>query len=417
MPELPEVEAWRRALDPDVSRSPVEQAGPAHIATLKTFDPPLAALAGERFAGARRRAKRLLFPTEDGELTLMVHLMSAGRIRYLPAGAKGPKTPVFRLRFDDGGELVLTEAGRKKRAGVWLLRPDAVAAELAHLGPEADTLTAETLAPILADNSRRLHSLLRDQRAIAGIGRAWANEILNAARLSPYALSTQLSAEETEQLAAAIHSELGTRPRAAAGRRVERGDVSRPRPPRPAVPELPDAARAGRFRGAHDLLLPDLPDGRPRAQGPADVEAPPMKIEQADEATEELLAAIHRLLPQLTEARTPPTLEQLDETVKGQTMLVARNDEDGEIIGTLTLIMYRVSSGLKGRIEDVIVDNSARGKGVGEALTREGMARANEARVLMLELTSMPYRESANRLYKRLGFVRKPTNVYVWWPR
>ena len=103
---------------------------------------------------------------------------------------------------------MLTEAGRKKRAGVWLLRPDAVAAELAHLGPEADTLTAETLAPILADNSRRLHSLLRDQRAIAGIGRAWANEILNAARLSPYALSTQLSDEETERLAAAIHSEL-----------------------------------------------------------------------------------------------------------------------------------------------------------------------------------------------------------------
>jgi formamidopyrimidine-DNA glycosylase len=208
MPELPEVEAWRRALDPDVSRSPVEQAGPAHIATLKTFDPPLAALAGETFAGARRRAKRLLFPTGDGGLTLMVHLMSAGRIRYLAPGAKGPKTPVFRLRFADGGELVLTEAGRKKRAGVWLLRPEAVEAELTHLGPEADALTAETLAPILAGDSRRLHSLLRDQRSIAGIGRAWANEILNAARLSPYALSTQLSGDETERLATAMHDEL-----------------------------------------------------------------------------------------------------------------------------------------------------------------------------------------------------------------
>jgi ribosomal protein S18 acetylase RimI-like enzyme len=142
-----------------------------------------------------------------------------------------------------------------------------------------------------------------------------------------------------------------------------------------------------------------------------------MKIEQAHEATEELLAAIHRLLPQLTEARTPPTLEQLDETVKSQTVLVARADDDGEIVGTLTLVMYRVSSGLKGRLEDVIVDNSVRGQGVGDTLVREGMARANAARVLMLELTSMPYRESANRLYKRLGFVRKPTNVYVWWPR
>jgi ribosomal protein S18 acetylase RimI-like enzyme len=140
-------------------------------------------------------------------------------------------------------------------------------------------------------------------------------------------------------------------------------------------------------------------------------------IEQTHEATQELLEAIHRLLPQLSEARTPPTLEQFAEVVSGQTVLVARDDEDGAIVGTLTLVMYRVSSGLKGRIEDVIVDSSARGQGVGEALVREGMARANEAKVLMLELTSMPYRESANRLYKRLGFVRKPTNVYVWWPR
>jgi ribosomal protein S18 acetylase RimI-like enzyme len=142
-----------------------------------------------------------------------------------------------------------------------------------------------------------------------------------------------------------------------------------------------------------------------------------VRIEQATEATEELLEAIHRLLPQLTEARTPPTLAELAETVSGQTLLVARDQESDAIVGTLTLIMYRVSSGLKGRIEDVIVDESARGHGVGDALVREGMARANAAKVLMLELTSMPYRESANRLYKRLGFVRKPTNVYVWWPR
>jgi ribosomal protein S18 acetylase RimI-like enzyme len=142
-----------------------------------------------------------------------------------------------------------------------------------------------------------------------------------------------------------------------------------------------------------------------------------MRLEEAHEATEELLEAIHRLLPQLTEARTPPTLEQLAQTIAGQTVIVARDDDDNAIVGTLTLVMYRVSSGLKGRIEDVIVDSSARGQGVGEALMREGMARANEAQVLMLELTSMPYREAANRLYKRLGFVRKPTNVYVWWPR
>ena len=142
-----------------------------------------------------------------------------------------------------------------------------------------------------------------------------------------------------------------------------------------------------------------------------------MRIEQAHEATEELLAAIHRLLPQLTEARTPPTLEQLTEAVAGQTVLVARDEEDDSIVGTATFVTYRVSSGLKGRLEDVIVDSSARGQGVGEALVLDVLRRANDAQVLMLELNSMPYRESANRLYKRLGFVRRPTNVYVWWPR
>src|SRR5437667_1030966 len=202
------MEAWRRALDGPVSAFPIEQAGPAHIATLKTFEPPLSALDGRRLAGAERRGKRLLFPTEDGELVLLVHLMTAGRLRYMAPGEKGPKTPAFRLRFEGGAELVLTEAASKKRAGVWLLTPDAAEAELAHLGPEALGLGAEPLAEICASESRRLHSLLRDQRAIAGIGRAWANEILHAARLSPYALSKELSRAEVECLAAAMDAEL-----------------------------------------------------------------------------------------------------------------------------------------------------------------------------------------------------------------
>ncbi len=208
MPELPEVEAWRRQLDPLVKRSPIEQAGPAHIATLKTFDPPLKALEGEGLRGVERRAKRFLLPTDDGELVVLVHLMSAGRLKYVPKGGKGAKTPVFRLRFVDGGELQLTEAGSKKRAGVWLLRPEAAQAELAHLGPEANTLEADDMARILASDSRRLHSLLRDQRLIAGIGRAWANEILWVAQLSPYTLSSQVDADALEQLTTAIRSEM-----------------------------------------------------------------------------------------------------------------------------------------------------------------------------------------------------------------
>ena len=208
MPELPEMEAWRRALDGPVSAFPIEKAGPAHIATLKTFDPPLSALEGRKLAGAERRAKRLLFPTDDGELVLLVHLMTAGRLRYLQYGEKGPKTPAFRLVFQGGSQLVLTEAGSKKRAGVWLLTPEAADAELAHVGPEANELDAAALGEILAGDSRRLHSLLRDQRKIAGIGRAWANEILHAAQLSPYALTKDLDADEVERLAAATRDEL-----------------------------------------------------------------------------------------------------------------------------------------------------------------------------------------------------------------
>ena len=208
MPEFPEIEALCRSLDGPVSAYPIDKAGPAHIATLKTFDPPLATLEGRRFEGARRRGKHLLFPTDDGELVLHVHLMSAGRMRYLEPGAKGPKTPAFRLSFQGGGSIVLTEAGAKKRAKVGLYRPDELDAELAHLGPEALGLGPERLGEILRADSRRLHSFLRDQRSLTGIGRAWANEILLRAKLSPYALSTDLDEAEIEQLAAAIDETL-----------------------------------------------------------------------------------------------------------------------------------------------------------------------------------------------------------------
>ena len=202
------MEAWRRQLDDPVSAFPIAKAGPAHIATLKTFDPPLAALEGRRLRGAERRGKRLLFPTDDGELALVIHLMTSGRLKFLKAGEKGPKTPAFSIEFVGGSKLVLTENARRKRAGVWLLTPEAAEAEVAHLGPDALGIGATTLAEILRRESRRLHPLLRDQRALAGIGRAWSNEILHTAKLSPYALSTDLDDEEVERLAAAIDEEL-----------------------------------------------------------------------------------------------------------------------------------------------------------------------------------------------------------------
>ena len=208
MPEFPEIEALRRELDEPVRAFPIAKAGPAHVATLKTYDPPLTALEGRRFAGAERRAKNILLPTEDGELVLHVHLMSAGRLRLLRHGEKQPKTPAFRLSCEDGSSIVLTEAGAKKRAKVGLYTPEAIEEELGHLGPEAYGLNTAELSEILASDSRRLHAFLRDQRLISGIGRAWANEILNHAQLSPYALTTELSDEEAERLNEAIQDEL-----------------------------------------------------------------------------------------------------------------------------------------------------------------------------------------------------------------
>jgi formamidopyrimidine-DNA glycosylase len=208
MPELPEVEAWVRELSPLVVRAPIASARPGHIATLKSFDPPPGALEGRTFAGSERRGKNLLFPTDDGELVLRVHLMSAGRLRYVAPGKKGPAKPMFRVAFADGGELDLTEAGKKRRAGVWILTPEALDAELAHLGPDALDLDAASLGAILRAERRQLHSLLRDQRALAGIGRAHANEVLWEARLPPFRISAELSDEEVERLATAIHDDL-----------------------------------------------------------------------------------------------------------------------------------------------------------------------------------------------------------------
>src|SRR3954462_310268 len=137
VPELPEMEAWRRQLKDPVAAFPIVKAGPAHIATLKTFDPPLSALEGRRLAGAGRRAKRLLFSTDDGARVALAHPMTAGRLKYLQFGDKGPKTPAFQLVFEGGSRLVLTEAGAKKRAGVWLLAPEKGGEGAAHNGPRA----------------------------------------------------------------------------------------------------------------------------------------------------------------------------------------------------------------------------------------------------------------------------------------
>src|SRR5204862_5056753 len=102
MPELPEVEALRRSLDDPVRAFPIAKAGPAHIATLKTFDPPLGELVGRKFRGVERRGKRLLFPTEEGELVLLIHLMTSGRLKTLKSGEAAPEQRAFALEFVGG---------------------------------------------------------------------------------------------------------------------------------------------------------------------------------------------------------------------------------------------------------------------------------------------------------------------------
>jgi formamidopyrimidine-DNA glycosylase len=207
MPELPELEAFVIAQRDALTAEPIAAVPVAHFATLKTIDPPLASLVGQRLTAVGRRAKRLLFTAEDGD-TLMVHLMSAGR---LSVGSARPKTARLAVVFESGRELIMAEGGHKRRAGVWLLRPDVLAAELAHIGPEPldPAFTPAALRATLEAHPHQLHAFLRDQRAIAGVGRAFANEILHAAMLSPYQRSATLSDDELARLHAAITGVLG----------------------------------------------------------------------------------------------------------------------------------------------------------------------------------------------------------------
>jgi ribosomal protein S18 acetylase RimI-like enzyme len=142
-----------------------------------------------------------------------------------------------------------------------------------------------------------------------------------------------------------------------------------------------------------------------------------MRVERVTEPDEALAEAITRLVPQLSPRRTPPSLAELREltAAPGTVFLVAR-DDDGRAIGMLTLIVYRVPTGLRGWIHDVVVDEAARGQGAGDALTREALEHARAAGVSTVHLTTRAQREAANRLYRRLGFERHETNVYVWTP-
>ncbi|HEV3400945.1 MAG TPA: GNAT family N-acetyltransferase [Acidimicrobiales bacterium] len=138
-------------------------------------------------------------------------------------------------------------------------------------------------------------------------------------------------------------------------------------------------------------------------------------VEEATAVTDDLRAAVGRLVPQLSRSAVIPDDRELAEIVDSPAsiLLVAR-DADGTIVGSLTLVVFRIPTGVRAWIEDVVVDEEARGRGVGEALSREALSRAAAAGARTVDLTSRPSREAANRLYRRLGFVERETNVYRW---
>ena len=203
MPELPEVEITARRIGTAISGATVESTLAPGLNALKTFDPPLSALEGQAVSGIRRRGKLFLVDF-DGDLTALIHLMSAGRLQLFDQRASlRDRTSRLLVRLSDGRELRLREFGTRQRAWVKLLRTPDVAAEetLAALGPEAWPDPPELA--LLLDEPRPLYTLLRDQHVIAGIGRSWTDEILHTAKLSPFKRGNDLDPDEAAALRAA----------------------------------------------------------------------------------------------------------------------------------------------------------------------------------------------------------------------
>jgi formamidopyrimidine-DNA glycosylase len=208
MPELPEMEIVTRRLGAALPGETIESALAPGINALKTFDPPLHALDGREFTGVSRRGKLLLLELDD--LVVLLHLMSAGRIQLHPKRASlKDRTSRLLLRLSGDRELRVREFGTKQAAWVKVLRAEDLEGEesLAGLGPEAWP-DPPPLRELL-DAPRPLHTLLRDQQVVTGIGRTWVDEILNVARLSPFKRGDDLSDDEAEALRAAMVSELG----------------------------------------------------------------------------------------------------------------------------------------------------------------------------------------------------------------
>lgn len=137
-----------------------------------------------------------------------------------------------------------------------------------------------------------------------------------------------------------------------------------------------------------------------------------MQISEVTEVTPELMAAFERLIPQLSRSNPPPSEDEVQAMIDSDSSILYIAEEDGVILGSLTLALFRIPTALRAWIEDVVVDDAARGKGLGRTLTEVAIQRASDAGATTVDLTSRPSREAANRLYQRIGFEKRETNVY-----
>ena len=224
MPEFPEMQALAERLDAALAGATVTVVDPLGFTALKTVDPPPDDLVGHQVTAVGRRGKYLVVDL-DGGLRVLVHLSQAGRLDVeSPAKATRPKGSVVRFRFDDGSAVLVREHGTQRKAAWWVLA-DGDPGPLATLGPEPDDPAFDELLRT-DDSTRRVHTVLRDQHTVAGLGRGYTDDVLHRARISPFAPLRSLTTEQREDLVTAVHEVLAA---ALHDERTRTGGLSAPK--------------------------------------------------------------------------------------------------------------------------------------------------------------------------------------------
>jgi len=204
MPELPEVQVHAERLTEQFRGAVLKKFTPFNFTALKTASPRPEAAYGTPLQGVGRRGKYLLL--DFGHIHFVIHLMQGGRLLVDDKQSPKPRNGQARFVFEDGGALLLTEAGKERRAGVWCVATDALdGPPLDRLGPDAYEFTPQSLAVAFAADNMRVHGFLRNQRNIAGLGRMLANEVCHRAKLSPFAMTSKLGADGASAVLTAIH--------------------------------------------------------------------------------------------------------------------------------------------------------------------------------------------------------------------